>query len=223
MIFFWDWISYKFSSLRFTRCKRNARHIYQLLQFFFFIKICILFSLHNRLFIINSNIHGQLTFSFWGSYAGLWAQGKCQCWKLLREPEGSCWIPEVKLWSSKEMSLCRNVTIHMNFFCALDVETTSVHLIAMQKLTAAPMITRVQGGDTYRRQILWLTHPNFQKFSSCSTPRNCITMTEEVLFRLHYFCSTPKDLPNDKSIQCILLEKVYYCIWHLYPLVNQKF
>ncbi|KAF3827737.1 hypothetical protein GH733_000972 [Mirounga leonina] len=57
----------------------------------------------------------------------------------------------------------------------VDVETTSVHLIAMQKLTAAPMITRMQGGDTYRRQIQWLTHPNFQKSSSCSAPRNCIT------------------------------------------------
>lgn len=66
---------------------------------------------------------------------------------------------------------CRNVTIHINFFCALDVETTSVHLIAMQKLTAAPMITRVQGGDTYRRQILWLMHQNFQKSNSCSAPK----------------------------------------------------
>lgn len=202
--------------------KRNDRHICQLLQFYCFIKICIRFH-----FIIGSllqtHIHGQLTFSFWGTCAGLWTQGKCQWWKLLRESEGSCWIPEIKLWSSKEMSLYRNVTIHMDFFCALDVETTSVHLIAMQKLTAAPMITRVQGGDTYRRQILWLTHPNFQKSSSCSAPRNCITMTEEVLFRLHYFCSTLKDLPNDKTIQCILLEKEYYCIWHLYPLVNRKF
>ncbi|XP_069876989.1 AN1-type zinc finger protein 4 isoform X2 [Dipodomys merriami] len=45
----------------------------------------------------------------------------------------------------------------------VDVETTSVHLIAMQKLTAAPMITRVQGGNTCRRQILWLTHQSFQK------------------------------------------------------------
>ncbi|KAM5321665.1 AN1-type zinc finger protein 4 isoform 3-T3 [Glossophaga mutica] len=35
-----------------------------------------------------------------------------------------------------------------------DVETTSVHPIAMQKLMAALMITRVPGGDTYRRQIL---------------------------------------------------------------------
>ncbi|XP_011353734.1 AN1-type zinc finger protein 4 isoform X1 [Pteropus vampyrus] len=52
------------------------------------------------------------------------------------------------------------------------VETTSVLLIAMQKLTAAPMITRVQGGDTYRRQILWLTHQNFQKSNSCSAS-NC--------------------------------------------------
>uniref|UniRef100_A0A8D2GPK0 Zinc finger AN1-type containing 4 n=1 Tax=Urocitellus parryii TaxID=9999 RepID=A0A8D2GPK0_UROPR len=50
----------------------------------------------------------------------------------------------------------------------VDVETTSVHLIAMQKLTAAPMITRVQGGDTCRRQILWLMHQNFQKSNSSS-------------------------------------------------------
>lgn len=66
----------------------------------------------------------------------------------------------------------RNVAIHIHFFCALDVETTSVHLIAMQKLTAVPMITRVQGGDTYRRQILWLMHQSFQKSNSCSAP-NC--------------------------------------------------
>ncbi|XP_016045212.1 AN1-type zinc finger protein 4 isoform X2 [Erinaceus europaeus] len=50
----------------------------------------------------------------------------------------------------------------------VDVEITSVHLIAMQKLTAAPMTIRVQGEDTYRRQILWLMHQSFQKSSSCS-------------------------------------------------------
>lgn len=47
-----------------------------------------------------------------------------------------------------------------------DVETTSVHLIAMQKLMAAPMTTRVQGGDTCRRQTLWLMHQNFPKSNS---------------------------------------------------------
>ncbi|KAL0615846.1 AN1-type zinc finger protein 4 [Plecturocebus cupreus] len=51
-----------------------------------------------------------------------------------------------------------------------DVETTSVHLIVMQKLMAVPMITRVQGGDTCRRQILWLMHQNFQKSNSSSAP-----------------------------------------------------
>lgn len=31
-------------------------------------------------------------------------------------------------------------------------------------------------------------------------------MTEGMLFRLQYFCSTPKDLPNNKSLLCTLLE-----------------
>lgn len=47
-----------------------------------------------------------------------------------------------------------------------DVETTSVRLIAMQKLTAVPMTTRAQGGDTYRRRTLWLMHQNFPKSNS---------------------------------------------------------
>lgn len=78
--------------------------------------------------------------------------------------ESSSRLP--KSWASN-----RNVPTHINFSCTLDVETTSVRLIAMQKLTAAPMITRMQGGDTYRRQILWLTHQNFQKSDSCSAPK----------------------------------------------------
>lgn len=63
-------------------------------------------------------------------------------------------LPEVKLDLPKRGAFNKNVTIYINFLCALDVETTSVHPIAMQKLMAAPMITRVLGGDTYRRQIL---------------------------------------------------------------------
>lgn len=47
-----------------------------------------------------------------------------------------------------------------------DVGTTSVQLIAMQKLMAARMTTKAQGGDICRRQILWLTHQNFPKSSS---------------------------------------------------------
>ena len=133
-------------------------------------------SLQRRFFIIHFDIQGQLTCSFfWG--------GWCLCLfisiremsilKLLKRTErllldylkSSFDLP-------KRGGSYRNVAIHINFFCALDVETTSVHLIAMQKLTAVPMITRVQGGDTYRRQILWLMHQSFQKSNSCSAP-NC--------------------------------------------------
>lgn len=89
--------------------------------------------------------------------------------KLLKRTKGLLLgYPKSSFGLPKKWGFFRNVTIHIDFFCALDVETTSVHLIAMQKLTAAHMIIRVQGGDTYRRQILWLMHQNFQKSNSCS-------------------------------------------------------
>lgn len=67
-----------------------------------------------------------------------------------------------------------------------DVETISVQLIDTQKHTAALMITRVQEGDIYRRQILLLVHQNFQKSNYGGTARgNGLLMTEEVLLRLN--------------------------------------
>lgn len=109
--------------------------------------------------------------------------------KLLKRTKGPL-LDYLKSSSSlpERWAFHRNTTIHVNFFCALDVETTSVHLIVMQKLMAVPMITRVQGGDTCTRQILWLMHQNFQKSNSSSTSYcsawNRIIMTEEILFRL---------------------------------------
>lgn len=63
------------------------------------------------------------------------------------------------------------MAIHINFFCALDVKQLLCISSVCQKLTAVPMITRVQG-DTYRRQNpLGLTH-KARKSNSCSAP-NC--------------------------------------------------
>lgn len=44
-----------------------------------------------------------------------------------------------------------------------DVETTSVQLTAMQRLTPAPTTIRVQGEGIYRRPIPSLVHQSFPK------------------------------------------------------------
>nr|XP_034993954.1 AN1-type zinc finger protein 4 isoform X3 [Zootoca vivipara] len=45
----------------------------------------------------------------------------------------------------------------------IDVETTSAQLTAMQRLTRVLMTTRMQGGGTYRRPILWSVRQSFPK------------------------------------------------------------
>lgn len=132
-------------------------------------------SLQRRVSIRHLHIHGQLTCSFFGGEVPVLVykyKGNANSELLKRTKRLLLDYPKTSLDLPKRGGSYRNVAIHINFFCALDVETTSVHLIGMQKLTAVPMITRVQGGDTYRRQILRLTHQSFRKSNSCSAP-NC--------------------------------------------------
>lgn len=114
---------------------------------------------------------------------------------------------------SKRQASCRIPLFTQTFYCALDVETTSVHLIAMQKLMAAPMITKVQGGDTYRRQILWLMHPNFRKSNSSCSASNCsakgMYYSYREIFRQHYFCLTPKEFYITKASCCTMKMLLY--------------
>ncbi|XP_038963096.1 AN1-type zinc finger protein 4 isoform X2 [Rattus norvegicus] len=90
----------------------------------------------------------------------------------------------------------------------IDVETTSVHLIAMQKLMAALMTTKVQGGDTCRRQTLWSTHQNFPKSNSSlrftALPEESIILTEKycldciIFVRLQKICQ----ITSAHSVHC---------------------
>lgn len=104
------------------------------------------------------------------------------------------------------------MTIHIKFFCALDVETTSVHLIAMQKLMAALMTTKVQGGGTCRKQTLWSTHQNFPKSNSSlrftALPEESIILTEKycldciIFVRLQKICQ----ITSAHNVHCCRLK-----------------
>ncbi|XP_033004320.1 AN1-type zinc finger protein 4 isoform X1 [Lacerta agilis] len=76
------------------------------------------------------------------------------------------------------------------------VETTSVQLTAMQRLTRVLMTTRMQGGGTYRRPILWSVHQSFPKSEhGCMA---CICLPEEPYYTERssggldcFFCHAP--------------------------------
>ncbi|XP_033004324.1 AN1-type zinc finger protein 4 isoform X5 [Lacerta agilis] len=78
----------------------------------------------------------------------------------------------------------------------IDVETTSVQLTAMQRLTRVLMTTRMQGGGTYRRPILWSVHQSFPKSEhGCMA---CICLPEEPYYTERssggldcFFCHAP--------------------------------
>lgn len=154
------------SPFRYTRCNRNGGHAYQPLQLYCSRKIWALsHSIAGAFLWAVRLIDTQLVLG------GTLTEGKCQALRLLMRPRGlPADNPKPDPSRPKSWAFHRNVTIHIHFSCALDVETTSVHLIAMQKLTAAPMITRVQGGGTCRRKILWSMHQNCQKSNSSSAP-----------------------------------------------------
>ncbi|XP_076796457.1 AN1-type zinc finger protein 4 isoform X6 [Arvicanthis niloticus] len=93
-----------------------------------------------------------------------------------------------------------------------DVETTSVHLIAMQKLMAALMTTKVQGGGTCRKQTLWSTHQNFPKSNSSlrftALPEESIILTEKycldciIFVRLQKICQ----ITSAHNVHCCRLK-----------------